>query len=205
VVPVGTANDFARAAGLPDDPREAARLAARGERTRRVDLGWLGERPFVNVASAGLAPAAARRAKGLKGVLGPLAYMAGALRAGVAADPVRCAVACDGREAFDGEAWQVTVGCSGAFGAGSSVGGELDDGLLRAVAVRAGSRAALLRMAYGLRRGTIAEQSGVVAETCRSADLDLPAGTALNVDGEVVRSGPVSVRVDPAAFELVIG
>lgn len=205
VIPVGTANDFAAAAGLPEDRDSACRLALGGGRTRRVDLGWLDERPFVNVASAGLAPAAARRAAGLKDRLGSLAYLAGAIRAGLGAQPVPCAMRCDGREAFRGDAWQVTVGCSGAFGAGSSIGGELDDGRLRAVAVPAGSRSALLWRAYGLRRGRIAEQGGVVAEYCRDVDLELPPATELNVDGEVVRSGPASLRVDPGAFELVAG
>ena len=36
VIPTGTANDFARAAGLPDDIEAAAELAATGRRTRRV-------------------------------------------------------------------------------------------------------------------------------------------------------------------------
>jgi diacylglycerol kinase family enzyme len=205
VIPVGTANDFAGAAGLPDDLESACHLAMEGERTRSVDLGWIGDRPFVNVVSAGLAPAAARRAAGLKGRLGSVAYLAGAIRAGIGARPVRCAVACDGDEIFRGDAWQVTIGCSGAFGAGASVGGSLDDGRLRAVAVPAGSRLALLWRARGLRRGTIGEQGGVAAESCQSVDLEFPPRTDLNVDGEVVESGPASLRVEPAAFELVSG
>lgn len=205
VIPVGTANDFAAAAGLPDDLESACSLALGGRRTRPVDLGLLGDRPFVNVVSAGLAPAAARRAAGLKGRLGSLAYLVGAIRAGLGARPVRCGVSCDGRPVFDGEAWQVTVGCSGAFGAGASVGGTLEDGMLRAVAVPAGSRPALLWRAQGLRRGTIGEQAGVVARSCGSVDLELDPGTPLNVDGEVVESGAVSLRVEAAAFELVSG
>jgi diacylglycerol kinase family enzyme len=205
VIPVGTANDFAAAAEIPPDPEAACRLALDGQRTRRVDLAWLGERPFVNAASAGLAPAAARRAVGLKARLGALAYFAGATWAGLRARPVRCAAVCDGRGVFEGDAWQLTIGCSGAFGAGSSVGGELDDGLLRVVAVPAGPRVVLLRRAYGLRRGSIGGQEGVVETECRLAELDLPAGTELNVDGEVVRSGPVSVRIEPGAFQLVCG
>src|SRR4051812_17465223 len=56
VVPGGTANDFARATGLPLDPVEAAVVAVTGSRLRRFELGRLGDgRPFVNVASAGLA------------------------------------------------------------------------------------------------------------------------------------------------------
>ena len=85
VLPTGTANDFARAYGLPGDPREAAELAADGERTRPLELGRLADgRPFVNVASAGLASVAARNAQPLKPRLGPLAYGVGALRAAAA-------------------------------------------------------------------------------------------------------------------------
>ena len=57
VIPAGTANDFARANGLPLDPIEAA--PAGGDAARRcapLELGRLADgRPFVNVASAGLA------------------------------------------------------------------------------------------------------------------------------------------------------
>jgi len=66
VIPTGTANDFARAHGLPTDHVEAARLAASGESLRALELGRLADgRPFVNVASAGLASVAARRAQPL--------------------------------------------------------------------------------------------------------------------------------------------
>src|SRR5262245_35712235 len=80
VLPTGTANDFARAYGVPADPREAAELAADGAATRPLELGRLADgRPFVNVASSGLASVAARNAQPLKPRLGPLAYGVGAL------------------------------------------------------------------------------------------------------------------------------
>jgi diacylglycerol kinase (ATP) len=80
VIPGGTANDFVRAAGLPLDRIAAAELAATGTALRRFELGRLGDgRPFVNVASAGLASVAARRAAPLKPRLGPLAYGVGAV------------------------------------------------------------------------------------------------------------------------------
>jgi diacylglycerol kinase family enzyme len=85
------------------------------------------------------------------------------------------------------------------------VGGGPEDRRLRLVVVPAGSRAALLLRAYGLRRGTVARQAGVVARECRTVDLGLRTGTELNLDGEVVESGPVALRIEPAAFELVVG
>lgn len=205
VVPVGTADDFASAFGLPGDPEDAVELARAGTRTRPADLAWLGERPFVNVVSAGLAPRAARHAAGLKRALGSLSYLVGAVAAAARAAPVRCGLECEGQELFRGEAWQAVVGCSGAFGAGSSVGGEPGDGRLRVVAVPAGRRLTLVRRAVGLRRGTIARQRGVLAAECGTVVVDLDEGTELNVDGELVESGPAAVRIDPGAFELVVG
>ncbi|HEX5910980.1 MAG TPA: diacylglycerol kinase family protein, partial [Thermoleophilaceae bacterium] len=82
VVPTGTANDFARAAGLPDDLEAACELAATGSTIRTLDLGRKDGRPFVTACSAGLAVDAARSASGLKKALGPLAYAVGALHAG---------------------------------------------------------------------------------------------------------------------------
>src|SRR5688572_27518474 len=140
VIPTGTANDFARANRLPREPLEAARLAASARTTRPLELGHLADdRPFVNVASAGLASVAARRAQPLKPRLGPLAYAVGALRAGATAHPLRCSVRADGRRVFAGEAWQAIVAVSGAFGGGAAVGAsDPDDGRLDVVVVPAG-------------------------------------------------------------------
>jgi diacylglycerol kinase (ATP) len=104
VIATGTANDFARASELQTDPEEASVLAATGTELRAMELGRLADgRPFVNVASAGLASAAARRAEPLKSFLGPLAYPLGALQAAVTERPLRCTVCAAGEEVFDGE------------------------------------------------------------------------------------------------------
>src|SRR5918994_3668167 len=98
VLPTGTANDFARVHGLPVDPREAAELAAEATHTRPLELGRLADgRPFVNVASAGLATVAARNAQPLKPRLGPLAYGIGAVRAAAREHPLPVKVRAGGR------------------------------------------------------------------------------------------------------------
>ena len=176
VVPTGTANDFARANGLPRTRRAALRLAATGETTIPLELGRLADgRPFVNVASAGLASVAARRAKPLKSTLGPLAYGVGAVRAATDADPLRCAVKADGEQVFDGEAWQAIVAVTGAFGGGSGIEeADTDDGELDVVVLPAGSRAGLVRRAWGLRTHSISEQRGVTHERGRVVEVTLP-------------------------------
>jgi diacylglycerol kinase (ATP) len=204
VIPAGTANDFARRMGLPRETGEACRLAVEGERLRDVELGWMDERPFVNVASVGLPGPAARRARPWKKRLGPLSYAAGAVAAGATAGAVQVEVECESEALFDGPAWQVTVAASGAFGAGSSIG-EADphDGALEVVAVRAGPRPGLIALAYRLRRGRLAGHRRAWWRRCESAMVRVPDGTEWNVDGEIVPAGTSRFRGQAGAFRLV--
>jgi len=206
VVPGGTANDFARTNGLPLDPLEAAGLAVTGTELRRLELGFLADgRPFVNVASAGLASVAARRAAPLKPRLGPLAYAVGALRAAATSAPLRCAVRADGRTVYDGRAWQAIVAVTGAFGGGSAVGAaDPEDGVLDVAVLPAGSRIGLARRAWGVKRHTIAEQRGVEHHRAMVVEVDLPPHTEFNADGEVRDSGLERVTVERAAYALVV-
>jgi diacylglycerol kinase (ATP) len=205
VVPVGTANDFARALGIPLDAEEACQVAAHGAETRRLELGWLDSRPFVNVASAGLAPVAARKARGLKRALGPLAYSIGAARAGLGARPVRCRVRCAGQPVFEGSAWQVSVAVTGAFGAGATVDSDPRDGKLDVVVIEAGSRARLVTHAYRLRAGRLESQRAVRSRRCGAAEVETDGATGFNVDGEIVDVAKAHFRVEPEAFEVVTG
>ena len=205
VIPVGTANDFARVLELPTELEGACRLAVEGGETRRLDLGRMGARPFVNVASAGLAPVAARQAAGLKRALGSLAYAVGALRAARGASPIRCRVSCDGDEVFAGRAWQLTVACTGAFGAGASVDANPADGKLDVITIEATSRLALVRRAYGLRAARVESQRGVASGRGSEVFVDVPEGTPFNVDGEIVEAGTSRFGIEPAAFEVVVG
>jgi diacylglycerol kinase (ATP) len=207
VIPMGTANDFARAAELPLDPEPACVLAATGERLRALELGRLADgRPFVNVASAGLASAAAYRARPLKPKLGPLAYALGAIRAAATEQPLRCGVRADGTEVFAGEAWQAIVAVTGHFGGGAEIGAaNPGDGVLDATVLPAGSRVGLARRAWGLRRGTIADQRDVCHARGHVIEVDLPPGTEFNVDGEVLDDGMQRITVERGAFALVVG
>lgn len=201
VIAAGTANDFARALDLPRDIPEAARLAATGSRTRSLELGRMDGRPFVNVASTGLAPAAARRAEPLKARLGPAAYGIGALAAALREHPVDVRIDADGDTRFDGPVWQLTIACTGHFGGGSSIeDARPDDGRLDVVVVRSAPRHRLVRIGIMLRRGSL--------RPGRRADeltIGVPDGTPWNVDGELVRSGSnVRFTAERDAFSVVV-
>jgi diacylglycerol kinase (ATP) len=196
-----------RSNGLPEGARDAAALAVRGTELRRLELGRLADgRPFVNVASAGLASVAASRAQPLKPRLGPLAYGVGAARAAATAAPLRCAVRADGREVFAGAAWQVIVAVTGAFGGGSGVGrADPEDGILDVTVLPGGSRLGLARRAWGLRRHTIAEQRDVPHARGHVIEVDVPPGTKFNADGELRDAGLERITVEGGAYALVVG
>ncbi len=200
VLAPGTANDFANALGLPTDLAEACRLAANPDaRTEHREIGLVGDHPFVNAAAAGLSAVASRLAKPYKARLGALAYAFGAVRAGLTAPHIRCRVRCDGEVVFDGDAWQVVVAVSGAFGGGSNIGGTRhDDDHLDVAVVPAGSRLALVRHGYHMRRGMLTQQEDVPHHRGHEIEVDVPAGTEFNVDGDLR-------TLDPARFTLLTG
>jgi diacylglycerol kinase family enzyme len=211
VIPVGTANDFARAVGVPSDRTQATEVALRSCQTKSLDLAFAEDReapdaaprPFVNAASAGLSPAAARRAGPLKGPLGPLAYTLGAMRAALASRPAAVRVDVDGVEVFAGAAWQVTVACTGAFGGGAEVQADPRDGILDVVILEGGSRARLLAHAYGLRRGTV--ERGETVHTAQGCAVEVDAGgEEFNLDGELLEARRLRFTVRARAFALVV-
>jgi diacylglycerol kinase (ATP) len=206
VIPAGTANDFARSNGLPLDRLAAAALAASGTELRWLELGRLADgHPFVNVASAGLASVAARRAQPLKPRFGPVAYAIGATRAALTGRPLEVRVRVDGEIAFAGGAWQVIVACSGAFGGGSGIGAaDATDGELDVVIVPAGSRIKLVRRAWGLRTRTIERQRAVPHHEGRVISVELPPGSEFNCDGELRVGGLERVTARANAFALVV-
>jgi diacylglycerol kinase family enzyme len=206
VVPTGTANDFARALDLPLDRDGALALAAGATpgRLEQIDLACVGDRPWVNAASAGLSVLAAHEAHDLKARLGALAYAIGAARAAMTGRPLKITVRADGEEVFAGEAWQVIVGATGAFGGGSQIGGvDHGDGHLDAAVVPAGSRAGLVRRAVAMRLGRLSAQRGVIDLRARRFEIDVPQTTRFNVDGEVCRCEPTIFAIDSAAAVVV--
>lgn len=80
VLPGGRGNDFARVLGISPDPVQACETIAAGV-CRKVDLGEVGGRAFVGIASVGFDSEANRIANQAPAWLGNLVYLYGALRA----------------------------------------------------------------------------------------------------------------------------
>jgi diacylglycerol kinase family enzyme len=83
VLPLGTANSFARTLGIPLDLEGAVKVIAAGQR-RRIDLGMIDHDYFVNAASLGLSPMIGKTVPhGLKRYLGRIGYLLWAVKCSI--------------------------------------------------------------------------------------------------------------------------
>jgi diacylglycerol kinase family enzyme len=128
LLPLGTANSFARAIGIPLDLPEAVEVIA-GGRPRRIDLGCIDGDYFGNSAAIGLSPMIARSVPhGLKKYLGRLGYAIWAARMGLGFRPFRLTID-DGKSVASAWATEVRIANGGFFGGVELVeDAELDSG-----------------------------------------------------------------------------
>jgi diacylglycerol kinase family enzyme len=194
----GTGNDLARAVGLPPDPVAAA-TELDGARPRALDLLDCGARRAANGINAGFAAAATDvLSRRVKKALGPAAYVAGGIRAGINPPTWPARVEVDGR-VVEGEALSVVVGNGGSFGGGRWLLPDADvgDGLLDVLVVPASvSKARLARHLAMDRRlpGDLPRLRGPSATVV----TDMPC----RLDGEPAPT-PGSVTVLPAAWRVL--
>ena len=95
VLPLGTANSFARTLGLPLDLDGAIDVIAKGRR-KRIDLGMIDGDYFANAAALGLSPLIADTVPhGLKKYLGMVGYLIWAARVAFKFRPFRLRVTLD--------------------------------------------------------------------------------------------------------------
>jgi YegS/Rv2252/BmrU family lipid kinase len=130
IVPLGTFNDLARTLNVPLDVSAACRVIAQGA-TRRIDVGLVNGKHFVNEASIGLSSRIARlQTPDVKQRFGFLGVFWTTLVALARARPMRLEVRYDGIVRRQRGA-QLTIANSHRFGGVFEIdGAAIDDGLL---------------------------------------------------------------------------
>jgi len=209
VLPLGTANDFARTLDLSTDLVSAVAVLV-GGKVVDVDLGRANGAPFLNVASLGLSVAATRALRPqVKRLLGPVAYPLATLLAYRVHQPFRAWLAFpDGdHEALDlGDLLQVAVGNGRHYGGGNTVAPDagIDDSSLDLYAIRAGRLSDHLSVARLLRDGTLVHHEHVQHLVTRSVVLTADRPQPVNLDGEIATVSPVEFLVQRNAIEVAV-
>lgn len=209
LLPLGTANDFARTLGIPPDLEGACGTIARGK-VVDVDLGLAGENYYVNVASVGLGVEVTRSlSPRLKKRIGPLAYPVAAIKAFFRHQPfsARLAFPDGGHEPRSyGRLLQVAVGNGRFYGGGMVVapGSGIDDRSLDVYAIRLGRKRDLLGIARYLRSGDFVKSEGVDLFRTPRVKIETEPELPINVDGELVAHTPESFSVAPNALRVLV-
>jgi diacylglycerol kinase (ATP) len=205
VIPLGTANDFARTLGIPGDLARAAEIAA-GANVRPIDMACANNTYFLNVASVGLSVAtAALMSHRLKRWLGPAAYaVAGALA--FARHPTFTTRLDSPGGSSELVVHQLVVGNGRFYGGGVLVSREstLDDGTLAVYTLGARGRWGLLRTIALLRlRFPLNRPGDIFLQTPEVYATTWPAGLPVNLDGEIRTRTPVRFSVVPGALQVL--
>ena len=204
VVPLGTANDFATACGIPNDPEEALALCMEGKATP-IDVGKANEHWFLNAASIGFgAEITATTPPQLKNLLGPAAYaVMGAILA-MKAHHYRGTLTLPDRE-ITGSTPVAIVGNGRQAGGGLQVTprAHVDDGLLDVLAVRDIPALALLTAARELQE---LSPDGEYINYWQTpwAEVHTEEAIPANLDGEPIQFSSVRYEAVTRAICLIV-
>jgi YegS/Rv2252/BmrU family lipid kinase len=202
ILPLGTANSFARALGIPLDLEGAVDVIANG-RCRKIDLGCINGDYFGNSAAIGLSPMIARTVPSkLKKSLGRVGYGLWAAKMAVGFRPFRVTIR-EGRSTATLWATEVRIANGGYFGGVELVEkAELDSGemIVQIVTGRSSGNLAKSWFSTMLR---LRHRDQWQAEI-RSKKLRLETDPVMDVtiDGEIATRTPVLITVAPKAVAI---
>ena len=208
LLPLGTANDFARAAGIPQLPLEALRLL-RASPPTPVDLLKLDAdgdcRWVANLASGGFGTeVTTETSEGLKKLLGGLAYVLTGLSRLGRIEPLQARLR--GPEfAWEGDFIALGIGNGRQAGGGQALCPDalLDDGLLDLTVVPPLQGELLATFGTAMTEGKAAALDEVaVRRRLRWLELEADAPLTLNLDGEPVQARRFRVDCVPARLRM---
>jgi len=208
ILPLGTANDFAKGAGIDStDLRSALHLACTGRPTK-IDVGLMNDRYFVNVASAGFgAEVTATTSQEMKNLLGGMAYsIMGFVRA-LQLAPYEGRLILPDRTMTEDSMLIMAVGNSRFAGGGYEVtpGASMTDGLLDLAVVRGLFPDDLNRIVGELRDPMNPGNEHLLYRQLSTVTIETGKPLHVNLDGEATKGTRFEFRCIPEALSIVQG
>jgi YegS/Rv2252/BmrU family lipid kinase len=203
VLPLGTANSFARTLGLPLDVDGAIDVLAYGRR-KRIDLGVIDGDYFANVAALGMSPLIADTVPHrLKQYLGIIGYVVWAVRVAFKFRPFKLRITLDDGSVIKAWATEARI-ANGRFHGGVELVEQagLDSGEMVIQAVTGKSVLGLAWSWFATlfklrqRAQTVTEWRG------RRMTLDAHPRQKISIDGEIAARTPVVVECARGAIEV---
>lgn len=196
LLPLGTANDFARAAGIPLEP--AAALALLNTPAQAIDLGQAGDQLFLNMATGGFgSQVTANTSEDLKKVLGAAAYLFTGLSR--FSELQAASVELQGPDfQWQGSLLALGIGNGRQAGGGQVLCPEavVNDGLLDIAILPAPQEV------VGALRDLLAGDGLFVRARLPWVEIKSSQGLDINLDGEPLQADKMRFQARPAAIRL---
>ena len=204
----GTGCDLAKSLGIPArDVRASARIVREG-RTRRIDVGRIEGRCFLNIAGFGYDIAVIEDSWSVRWLRGDLVYLYCALRQMRRFPGFPVEISADGKSLGRHELLMLVLANARVFGGGFQIAPQavLDDGLLDGVAFSNMGVLRRLQIMGSLMRGTHGASPEVRASRAASYRLRFDKAPAYETDGEwnQAQSAELEVSVLPAALAVSV-
>lgn len=196
LLPLGTANDFAKAAGVSLQPDEALSLLELPPRP--IDLGRVGDEWFLNMATGGFgSQVTANTSEDLKKILGAAAYLFTGLSR--FSELQAASVELTGPDfQWQGELLALGIGNGRQAGGGQVLCPEarVDDGLLDIAILPAPQEM------VGALRELLAGEGLFVRSRLPWVEIKCSQGLDINLDGEPLQADSLRFEACPAALRL---
>jgi diacylglycerol kinase (ATP) len=207
IIPRGRCNDFAHALGLHRSvpPETLVNILLRGQ-TRAVDLGAVGGKRFLTVATLGFDSEASRYVETHKlWIKGTPAYLYAVVRVLINLRFPLVRLRGD-FGVFEGRIVLAATGNSPSYGGAMRItpGALLDDGLFHITVVEQVSRLTVLRMLPQVIKGTHLTHPKVRVLVSKSIEIETPEGPVwVCADGESLLRTPCRFEVRPQALRVI--
>ena len=190
VIPLGTANDFARQTGIPEEADHAMDVILR-RKPVRIDTASMNGRRFLNVSTGGVGAEATQQTPAdAKATLGPLAYAITAVRMLASGSPDRHASFMSDGFALDVDFLAFAVGSARETGGGNLMtpDASVTDGLLDLCVIETMSRRDFARLSLAVKKGEHLGLPGVHYAQLPWFKVTSADSLSVNLDGEGVQA-----------------
>lgn len=210
-IPLGTANDLARALGISLEPQKAAEDLA-NFKTRKIDIAKINDQYFCNVAAIGSIPTAVMETSSEeKSKFGFFAYVRDSMRAVLKDDQYTYKLVLDDDEEIEISTKVLVIALTNSVGSFENMiaGATPDDGLLHIMTLKDENLLAELPgMLQELNGGYISEANNMITYNVKKVAISVINEDAdevkVNIDGEVGPALPIDIEVLPSHVEVMV-
>jgi diacylglycerol kinase (ATP) len=204
IIPLGSSNDFAQGLHIPIDTREACKCIM-ASNTKKIDIGKINNRYFINIAGVGLdanvseaANAVSTRAKGMA------PYFLALLKVLIRSNPRDYSLTLDGKTKRV-KAWLISIGNGSQYGGGMRILPTADtaDGYFDICVIKDIDKWRIFYYLPLLIKGKHLSLANVAVYRAKEIEVK-GLGCLGHADGEVLKGDVFKFELLPQALSLIV-